>query len=119
MHTHFRAFFKKFFEKIYLFTCSHWEVPNYRVFLKNFYSTKSPLTYLELQSQMTPCFSEKMKKYFFSYEIVCFYLPQKSLHLFGIGRSKRNLFFRKFEKFLKRLSVSKNTLYLFLLAESV
>ena len=25
MHTHFRAFFKKFFEKIYLFTCSHWQ----------------------------------------------------------------------------------------------
>lgn len=86
---------------------------------KNFYLEKDLLTYLELQSQMTPCFSEKMKKYFFSYEIVCFYLPQKSLHLFGIGRSKRNLFFRKFEKFLKRLSVSKNTLHLFLLAEGV
>lgn len=59
MHTHFRAFFKKFFEKIYLFTCSHWEVQNYRVFLKNFLSGKKPS------------------------------------HLFGIGKPKRNLFFRK------------------------
>ena len=71
-HTHFRAFFKKFFEKICLFTCSHWEVPNYRVFLKNFSSGKKPS------------------------------------HLFGIERSKRNLFFRKKAKiFLKRRFVSK------------
>ena len=75
MHTHFRAFFKKFFEKIYLFTCSHWEVPNYRVFLKNFLSGKKPS------------------------------------HLFGIERSKRNLFFRKKAKiFLKRRFVSKHPL---------
>ena len=59
MHTHFRAFFKKFFEKSYPFTCSHWEVQNYRVFMKIFYLVKSPLTYLELQSQMTPYFTEK------------------------------------------------------------
>ncbi len=83
MHTHFRAFFKKFFEKIYLFTCSHWEVPNYRVFLKNFLSGKKPLTYshlraskrnpesqknfypftyLELRDQNATCFSEKRQK---------------------------------------------------------
>ena len=66
---------KKFFEKIYLFTCSHWEVPNYRVFLKNFLSGKKPS------------------------------------HLFGIERSKRNLFFRKKAKiFLKRRFVSKHPL---------
>ena len=75
MHTHFRAFFKKFLEKIYPFTCSHWEVPNYRVFLKNFLSGKKPS------------------------------------HLFGIERSKRNLFFRKKAKiFLKRRFVSKHPL---------
>lgn len=75
------------------FTCSHWEEQNYRVFLKNFLFYKRsfhsfgqrgskctpifeifqdkffiyrkyPLTYLELQSQMTPYFTEKMRKYF-------------------------------------------------------
>lgn len=59
MHTQFQDFSKKIFEKIYPFTCSHWEVQNYRVFLKNFLSGKNPL------------------------------------HLFGIERSKRTLFFRK------------------------
>jgi len=52
---------------------------------------------------MTPCFSEKLKKYFFSYEMVCFYLPQKSPHLFGMGRSKRNLFFRKIRKIVEKI----------------
>ena len=66
MHTQFQAFSKKFFEKIYPFTCSHWEAPNYRVFLKNFLSGKIPLTYLELQVSMTPYFTEKMRKYFLS-----------------------------------------------------
>ena len=89
MHTHFRAFFKKFFEKIYLFTCSHWEVPNYRVFLKIFYLVKSPLTYLELQSQMTPYFTEKMRKYFLS-GCGSFYFscPEKPFHLFPLGATK-------------------------------
>ena len=40
MYTHFRALSEKLFEKIY------------------------PLTYLELQSQMTPYFTEKMRNYF-------------------------------------------------------
>lgn len=66
MHTQFQAFSKKFFEKIYPFTCSHWKTPNYRVFLKNFLSDKIPLTYLELQVSMTPYFTEKMRKYFLS-----------------------------------------------------
>ena len=66
MHTQFQAFSKKFFDKIYPFTCSHWETPNYRVFLKNFLSDKIPLTYLELQVSMTPYFTEKMRKYFLS-----------------------------------------------------
>ena len=72
MHTQFQAFSKKFLRNIY------------------------PLTYLELQSQMTPYFTEKMRKYFLSAcRIVYFHLPKMSLHLFGIERSKRTLFFRK------------------------
>ena len=76
------------------FTCSHWEEQNYRVFLKNFLFYKRSLhsfgqrgakctpifeifqekffiyrkyslTYLELQSQMTPYFTEKNEKIFF------------------------------------------------------
>ena len=70
MHTQFQAFSKKFFEKIYPFTCSHWEAPNYRVFLKNFLSGKIPLTYLELRGQNAPCFSEKRQKNFFE-KTVC------------------------------------------------
>ena len=115
----FWGFSKKLFEKIYPFTCSHWEVPNYRVFLKNFYLVKSPLTYLELQSQMTPYFTEKMRKCFFRLWVLYFCFPQKvssliptensqmhtlnrkkflPIHLFGIEKSKRNLFFRKMAK---------------------
>lgn len=86
---------QKIFENLKsLFTCSHWEEQNYRVFLKNFLFYKRslhsfgqrgakctpifeifqekffiyrkyPLTYLELQSQMTPCFTEKNEKIFF------------------------------------------------------
>ena len=75
MHTQFQAFSKKFFEKIYPFTCSHWEAPIYRVFMKNFLSGKIPLTYLELQVSMTPYFTEKMRKYFFGCR--CFILLAK------------------------------------------
>ena len=82
MHTQFQAFSKKFFEKIYPFTCSHWEAPIYRVFMKNFLSGKIPLTYLELQVSMTPYFTEKMRKYFFGCR--CFILlPSKSLFTYS------------------------------------
>ena len=82
MHTQFQAFSKKFFEKIYPFTCSHWEAPIYRVFIKNFLSGKIPLTYLELQVSMTPYFTEKMRKYFFGCR--CFILlPSKSLFTYS------------------------------------
>ena len=86
------------------FTCSHWESANYRVFLKSFLSDENnpfthldkggrnahpfpsffskifwekilPFTYLELQSQMTPYFTEKMRKYFFGCR--CFILLAK------------------------------------------
>ena len=77
MHTQFQAFSKKFFDKIYPFTCSHWKTPNYRVFLKNFLSDKIPLTYLELQVSMTPYFTEKMRKYFFGCR--CFILLAKKV----------------------------------------
>ena len=42
---------------------------------KSYYSAKIPLTYLELQSQMTPYFTEKMRKYFFGCR--CFILLAK------------------------------------------
>ena len=88
------------------FTCSHWESANYRVFLKSFLSDENnpfthldkggrnahpfpsffskifwekilPFTYLELQSQMTPYFTEKMRKYFFGCR--CFILLAKKV----------------------------------------
>ena len=117
MHTQFQAFSKKFFEKIYPFTCSHWEAPIYRVFMKNFLSGKIPLTYLELQVSNDTLFHRKNEKIFFiRLRALYFACPEKAfsliptenskmhtlnrkkflpLHLFGIGVSKRNLFFRK------------------------
>ena len=89
----FGIFSKNFSRKNSSFTCSHWEEWNYRVFLKIFLFCKRPLhsfgqralkctpilrffmknflrknlsfTYLELQSQMTPYFTEKNEKIFF------------------------------------------------------
>lgn len=107
----FSGFPSKIFIKIYPFTCSHWEEQNYRVFLKIFLFCKRPLhsfgqrgskctpifevfqdkffiyrkyplTYLELQSQMTPYFTEKRRKYFFG--CGCFILlPSKSLFTYS------------------------------------
>ena len=131
MHTHFRAFSKKFFEKIYPFTCSHWEVPNYRVFLKNFLSGKKPSHLFGIAKPNDTLFHRKMRKYFYSVAEWLYFLAEKapsliptgdgrmhtlnrkkflSLHLFGIERSKRNLFFRKGKIFLKRRFVSKHPL---------
>ena len=131
------------------FTCSHWESANYRVFLKSFLSDENnpfthldkggrnahpfpsffskifwekilPFTYLELQSQMTPYFTEKMRKYFFGCR--CFILLakkvpsliptekrqvaslnqkniwefEKSFHLFPLGIAKLSGVFEKF-----------------------
>ena len=99
MHTQFQAFSKKFFEKIYPFTCSHWEAPNYRVFLKNFLSGKIPLTYLELQVSMTPYFTEKMRKYFLSGCGWLYFLAKTYLELRGQNApcfsEKRQKFFEK------------------------
>lgn len=98
------------------FTCSHWEEQNYRVFLKNFLFYKRSLhsfgqrgakctpifeifqekffiyrkyslTYLELQSQMTPYFTEKMRKYF-SVVGALFCLLRKPPSLIPTGRSQ-------------------------------
>ena len=142
------------------FTCSHWGEQNYRVFLKNFLFYKRslhsfgqrgakctpifeifqekffiyrkyPLTYLELQSQMTPYFTEKNEKIFFGCGCFILLAPNPpsliptgrsqmhtlnlkkflSLHLFGIGMPKRNLFFRKiFQE--KQKNFFKKTVYL-------
>ena len=45
-------------------------------FWKIFYLVKSPLTYLELQSQMTPYFTEKMRKYFLGCGCFIFLAPK-------------------------------------------
>ena len=96
----FWGFSKKLLEKIYPFTCSHWEVQNYRVFLKNFYLVKSPLTYLELQSQMTPYFTEKMRKCFFRLWVLYFCFPQKVSSLIPTARNQMHtLNLKKFYPF--------------------
>ena len=116
MHTHFRAFFKKFFEKIYPFTCSHWEVPNYRVFLKNFLSGKKPSHLFGIAKPNDTLFHRKNEKIFLLGWGWLYFLAEKApsliptergqmhtlnrkkflpLHLFGIERPKRTLFFKK------------------------
>ena len=141
MHTHFRAFFKKFLEKIYPLTCSHWEVPNYRVFLKNFLSGKKPSHLFGIAKPNDTLFHRKNEKKFLLGWGWLYFLAEKApsliptgsvqmhtlnrkkflpLHLFGIERSKRNLFFRKKAKiFLKRRFVSKISPHLFPLAEDI
>ena len=64
MHTQFQVFSKKFFEKICPFTCSHWEVLNYRVFLKNFLSGKNPSHLFGIERSKRTLFSRKMAKKF-------------------------------------------------------
>lgn len=142
MHTHFRAFFKKFLEKIYPLTCSHREVPNYRVFLKNFLSGKKPSHLFGIAKPNDTLFHRKNEKIFFIRlqalyfacpEIAFSLIPTENskmhtlnrkkflpLHLFGIERSKHTLFFRKKARiFLKRRFVSKISPHLFPLAEDI
>ena len=95
MHTQFQAFSKKFFDKIYPFTCSHWETPNYRVFLKIFLSDKIPLTYLELQVSMTPYFTEKMRKYFLSGCGWLYFFAEKAPSLIPTENSQMHTLNRK------------------------
>ena len=98
------------------FTYSHWEQTNaHPKSQKIFY----PFTYLELRSWNAPCFYKNGEKYFFRLRALIL-LAQKSLHLFGIGMPKRNLFFRKNRKnFLRRLFVSKAFPHLFPLGKGV
>jgi len=73
MHTHFRAFSRNFFEKKIL-----------------------PFTYLELQSQMTPYFTEKMRKYFLSgCWMAYFYLSKKVPSLIPTGKRQIPTLFQK------------------------
>ena len=89
MHTHFRAFFKNFLRK---FISSLVPTGKYQIigcFWKIFYLVKSPLTYLELQSQMTPYFTEKMRKYFLSgCGRFILLAPKKPSHLFPLRTAK-------------------------------
>ena len=73
MHTHFWGFLRKIFIR--------W---------------KYPLTYLELQSQMTPCFAEKNEKIFFLLRVLYFVCSEKPLHLFPLGTGKFQPCFKKY-----------------------
>ena len=77
MHTHFRAFSRKFFEKkFYPSLIWNWEVETHPVFTKNlknilfdcgtayFTYLKSPFTYLEFERQNATCFLEKTENFF-------------------------------------------------------
>ena len=78
----FRLSPKKFFEKIYPFTCSHWEAPNYRVFMKNFLSGKKPSHLFGIAKPNDTLFHRKIRKYFFGCR--CFILlPSKSLFTYS------------------------------------
>lgn len=58
----FLRFIQKNFWKNFPLTCSHWEVSNYRVFMKFLSGKNNPFTYLELQSQNAPYFSDLFVK---------------------------------------------------------
>lgn len=84
MHTHFGASPKKIFEKIYPFTCSNWEVQNYRVFLKNFLSGKKPSHLFGIERSKRTLFFRKKAKNFFEKTICLKNIP--SLVPTGRGR---------------------------------
>ena len=89
MHTQFQAFSKKFFEKIYPFTCSHWEAPNYRVFMKNFLSGKKPSHLFGIAKPNDTLFHRKNEKIFFiRLREFYFSCPEKPFHLFPLGATK-------------------------------
>lgn len=75
MHTHFGASPKKIFEKIYPFTCSNWEVQNYRVFLKNFLSGKKPSHLFGIERSKRTLFFRKKAKNFFEKTICLKNIP--------------------------------------------
>ena len=93
MHTHFRAFSRKFFEKkFYPSLIWNWEVETHPVFTKNlknilfdcrtayFTYLKSPFTYLEFECQNATCFSEKAENFFEK-----LFISKISSHLFPLG----------------------------------
>ena len=126
MHTRFRAFSGKTFWKIYPSTYSHWEKPNappkrenisewktssliwtkgaemhthfWGFLRKIFIRWKDLLTYSELQSQMTPYFTEKMRKCFFRLWVLYFCFPQKVSSLIPTENSQMHTL--NLEKFL-------------------
>ena len=95
MHTHFRAFFKKFLEKIYLFTCSHWEVPNYRVFLKNFLSGKKPSHLFGIAKPNDTLFHRKNEKIFLLGWEWLYFLAKKAPSLIPTGDGRMHTLNRK------------------------
>ena len=71
----FWGFSKKIFEKIYPFTCSNWEVQNYRVFLKNFLSGKKPSHLFGIERSKRTLFFRKKAKNFFEKTICLKNIP--------------------------------------------
>ena len=140
MHTHFGASPKNFLRK---FIPSLVPTGKYQIigcFWKIFYLVKSPLTYLELQSQMTPYFTEKMRKYFLGCGCFIFLAPKNPFtyshrerpnahpesqkiftpSLIWNWEVKTHPVFQKKQKiFLKRRFVSKISPHLFPLAEDI
>ncbi|OUP77590.1 hypothetical protein B5F08_08515 [Anaeromassilibacillus sp. An172] len=81
----FSGFLQKFFEKIYLFTCSHWEVPNYRVFLKKFLSGKKPSHLFGIAKPNDTLFHRKNEKIFLLGWGWLYFLAEKAPSLIPTG----------------------------------
>ena len=93
----FRLSPKKFFEKIYPFTCSHWEAPNYRVFMKNFYLLKSLSLIWNYKSQWHPISQKKWEIFFIRLRALYFACTEKAFSLIPTGSSQMHpLNFKKF-----------------------
>ena len=136
----FWGFSKKILLKIYPFTYSHWEVQNYRVFLKNFLSGKKLSHLFGIAKPNDTLFHRKIRKYFFGCGWL-YFLAEKAPSLIPTGSSQMHTLNRKkfypftylelrgqnapcfSEKrqkiFLKRRFVSKTSPHLFPLAEDI
>ena len=93
----FWGFSKKLFEKIYPFTCSYWEVQNYRVFLKNFLSGKKLSHLFGIAKPNDTLFHRKIRKYFFGCGWL-YFLAEKAPSLIPTGRGHLGIVILKKDK---------------------
>ena len=91
----FRLSPKKFFEKIYPFTCSHWEAPNYRVFMKNFLSGKKPSHLFGIAKPNDTLFHRKNEKIFLLGWGWLYFLAEKAPSLIPTGDGRMHTLNRK------------------------